>query len=56
MQPQIRNVSSGSLQSDAIFEAIVQRVKAEPHKAKAVNAVFMYNITKDGKQVKQWSK
>lgn len=55
MQPQIKNVSSVSLQSDAVFEAIVQRVKAEPAKAKAVNAVFLYNITKDGKQAKQWS-
>lgn len=55
MQPQIKKVSSASLQSDAVFETIVQRVKAEPAKAKAVNAVFLYNITKDGKQAKQWS-
>lgn len=55
MQPQIKKVSSASLQSDAVFETIVQRVKAEPAKAKAVNAVFLYNITKDGKQAKQWT-
>lgn len=53
--PILRNVSASNLKSDAIFEAICDRVKKEPAKAKAVNAVFLYNITKDGKQVKQWS-
>lgn len=56
MQPTIRKVSAQNLQSDAVFSAIVERVKDDPKKAKAVNAVFLYNITKDGKQVKQWSK
>ncbi|XP_018324314.1 peroxisomal multifunctional enzyme type 2 isoform X2 [Agrilus planipennis] len=46
---------SSQLQSDAIFEFIIDRVKNDPAKAKAINAVFLYNITKDGKQVKQWT-
>lgn len=45
-----------TLQSDAVFEMIQSRVKEQPAKAKSVNAVFLFNITKDGKQAKQWSK
>lgn len=45
-----------SLNSDAIFAAIQEKVKAEPAKAKAVNGVFLYKITKDGKVAKEWSK
>jgi hypothetical protein len=45
-----------SLNSDAIFTAIQERVKADPAKAKSVNGVFVYKITKDGKVVKEWSK
>lgn len=56
MQPTLHHVSAANLKSDAIFEAIAQKVKSEPAKSKAVNAIFLYNITKDGKQVKQWSK
>ena len=44
-----------TLQSDAIFEFIIQKVKEDPAKAKSVNGVFLYNITKDGKVSKQWS-
>lgn len=54
MQPTVNKLSSG-LQSDAIFEFIIDQVKADPGKAKTVGGVFLYNITKDGKQVKQWS-
>lgn len=56
MQPNMKNVSAENLQSDAIFGAICDRVKADPVKAKSINAVYLYNITKGGKQVKQWSK
>lgn len=56
MQANIRNVSAALLKSDAIFETIAEKVEAEPAKAKAINAIFLYNITKDGKQIKQWSK
>lgn len=44
------------LQSDTVFEYIIEQVKADPNKAKSVGGVFQYNITKGGKQVKQWSK
>ncbi|CAG9858017.1 unnamed protein product [Phyllotreta striolata] len=44
-----------SLKSDAVFEFIVDQVKQDPGKAKSVGGVFLYNITKDGKQVKQWT-
>lgn len=45
-----------SLDSDAVFAAIKDRVKADPTKAKSINAVFVYKITKDGKVAKEWSK
>ncbi|XP_017776852.1 PREDICTED: peroxisomal multifunctional enzyme type 2-like isoform X2 [Nicrophorus vespilloides] len=44
-----------SLQSDAIFEMIAQKIKESPEKAKSVNGIFLYNITKDGKIVKTWT-
>lgn len=56
MQPTMNKLSSAELQSDAIFEFIIDKVKADPKKAKSVNGVFLYNITKGGKQAKQWSK
>jgi len=48
--------SSAALKSDAVFEFIIDQVKADPNKAKSVGGVFLYKITKDGKEVKQWSK
>lgn len=48
--------SSTALKSDAVFEFIIDQVKADPNKAKSVGGVFLYKITKDGKEVKQWSK
>lgn len=50
------STNMAALNSDAIFTAIADRVKADPAKAKSVNAVFLYKITKDGKVVKEWSK
>lgn len=47
---------SATLKSDGVFERIIDGVKQQPDKAKSVNGVFLYNITSDGKQVKQWSK
>ncbi|XP_065166886.1 peroxisomal multifunctional enzyme A-like isoform X2 [Atheta coriaria] len=44
-----------ALQSDAIFEFIISKVNEDPAKAKAVNGIFLYIITKDGKQAKQWT-
>lgn len=48
--------SNMALQSDAVFEAIKERVSADKAKAKTVNGVFLYKITKDGKVAKEWSK
>jgi hypothetical protein len=45
-----------ALNSDAVFEAIKQKVTDDPAKAKSVNGVFLYKITKDGKVAKEWSK
>ncbi|KAG5894789.1 hypothetical protein JTB14_005225 [Gonioctena quinquepunctata] len=43
------------LTSDAVFEFIIEQIKADPKKAKSIGGLFLYNITKDGKQVKQWT-
>lgn len=57
MQPIKHNLSTPpSLKSDVVFEAIIERVKTDPEKAKAVGGLFMYNITQNKKPVKQWSK
>jgi hypothetical protein len=45
-----------ALNSDAVFAAIKEKVAADPAKAKSVNGVFLYKITKDGKVAKEWSK
>ncbi|XP_030024411.2 peroxisomal multifunctional enzyme type 2 [Manduca sexta] len=47
--------SGGALKSDALFAKIQEEVKKNPAKAKAVNGVFVYNITENGKNVKQWT-
>lgn len=44
-----------SLQSDAVFQKIIDGVKENQAKAKAINGVFLYKITKDGKVAKEWS-
>lgn len=48
--------SASDLKSDALFAKIKEEVAKNPDKAKSVNAVFLYNITENGKTVKQWSK
>ncbi|KAF7284371.1 peroxisomal Multifunctional enzyme type 2 isoform X2 [Rhynchophorus ferrugineus] len=48
-------MSATSLKSDAIFEFIIEQVKNDPGKAKSIGGVFHYKITKDGKEVKQWT-
>nr|CAI5840992.1 unnamed protein product [Callosobruchus analis] len=47
--------SSQSLRSDAIFEFIIDEVKKNPQKAKSIGGVFLYKITKDKKEAKQWT-
>ncbi|CAG9123923.1 unnamed protein product [Plutella xylostella] len=54
--PAAEPVSSGAaLKSDAIFKKIQDAIKDNPAKAKAINAVYQYNITENGKTVKQWT-
>lgn len=43
------------LQSDAIFKAIDERMRENVEKAKSVNGIFLYNITKKGQVAKQWT-
>ncbi|XP_021700316.1 peroxisomal multifunctional enzyme type 2 isoform X2 [Aedes aegypti] len=43
-----------SLQSDAVFAGIKDRVSENEAKAKAINAVFLYKITDGGKVSKEW--
>ncbi|XP_063830673.1 peroxisomal multifunctional enzyme type 2-like isoform X1 [Ostrinia nubilalis] len=47
--------SASELQSDGLFAKIKEEVAKNPAKAKSINAVFLYNITQDGKTVKQWT-
>ncbi|XP_055383055.1 SCP2 sterol-binding domain-containing protein 1 [Condylostylus longicornis] len=44
-----------SLKSDAVFERIQDGIKENEAKAKSVNGVFQYKITKDGKVIKEWT-
>lgn len=48
--------SSIQLKSDIIFKTINERIQENIEKAKSVNGIFLYNITKDGQIVKKWSK
>uniref|UniRef100_A0A1A9UEI1 SCP2 domain-containing protein n=2 Tax=Glossina TaxID=44049 RepID=A0A1A9UEI1_GLOAU len=43
------------LSSDAVFQKISDGLKGNEAKAKAINGVFLYKITKDGKAVKEWT-
>lgn len=42
--------------SDALFEDMAKRAKSQPNVAKKINAVFLFDITKDGKPAAKWSK
>lgn len=50
------NTSASALQSDAVFGKIKDRISEDLEKAKKINAVFLYHITKNGKPVKKWGK
>lgn len=47
--------SSVQLKSDVIFQTISERIKENIEKAKSVNGIFLYNVTKDGQIAKKWS-
>ncbi|XP_023302266.2 peroxisomal multifunctional enzyme type 2 [Lucilia cuprina] len=44
-----------TLSSDAVFQKIADGIKGNEAKAKAVNGIFLYKITKDGKVAKEWT-
>lgn len=48
--------SSVNLNSDVVFKTIDERMRENVEKAKSVNGIFLYNITKNGQVAKQWSK
>lgn len=48
--------SQSAFDSDAIFEQIKERVSNDPAKAKSINAIFSYKITKNNQITKEWSK
>lgn len=56
VQAAVTAPAAGSLSSDAIFQRITERVAEDSAKAKAINAVFVYKITQNGKVAKEWSK
>ncbi|XP_059487453.1 peroxisomal multifunctional enzyme type 2 [Neocloeon triangulifer] len=51
----MKRTAASDLGSAAIFEQIKQRVEADPATAKKINAVFLYIITKGGKEVGKWT-
>lgn len=50
------NTGAVSLASDGVFAQIKDRINEDPERAKKINAVFLYHITKNGKPVKKWGK
>ncbi|XP_064607862.1 peroxisomal multifunctional enzyme type 2-like [Liolophura sinensis] len=46
---------SVSLASDAVFAEFSRRIKASPALVKKINAVYLWNVTKDGKTCAQWT-
>jgi len=45
-----------NVESDAIFAEINKQLEQNPDEAKKINAIFLYNITVNGKQISEWSK
>lgn len=54
--PSAQTSSSVSLNSDVVFKTIHDRMNENVERARSVNGVFVYNITKDGQIAKKWSK
>ena len=48
-------LATSELKSDAVFDYISEQVKVQPDKAKSVNAIFLFKITKNGDVVKEWT-
>ena len=43
------------MKSDVLFEEVKKRVEQMPNLVKKVRALYLWNITKDGKTISQWS-
>ena len=43
------------MKSDVLFEEVKKRVEQMPDLVKKVRALYLWNITKDGKTISQWS-
>lgn len=52
----LNSATSPDLKSDIIFKTIAERINENIEKAKSINGVFLYNITKAGQIAKKWSK
>lgn len=52
----LNSSASPVLKSDIIFKTIAERINENIEKAKSINGVFLYNITKEGQIAKKWSK
>eukprot|EP00105_Crassostrea_gigas_P009550 XP_011424543.1 PREDICTED: peroxisomal multifunctional enzyme type 2 isoform X1 [Crassostrea gigas] len=50
-----KSLSSGSLQTDALFNDMAQRASSQPELAKKINAIFLFEITKDKKIAAKWT-
>ena len=46
---------TSALKSDSVFDLLKKRVAANVERARKVNGIFQYNITKDGATVVVWS-
>jgi len=44
-----------SLQSDGMFRMLEERVRSKPDVQKAIDAMFLFDITVDGKNAAYWS-
>ena len=49
------SVDGEDLKSTAIFEELKKHVSSTPDIVRKVKAIFLWNITKAGKRVAQWS-
>ena len=47
---------SDDLKSSAMFVAISEQLKGRPELVKKTQAIFLWNVTKNGKTVTQWSR
>ena len=51
----ISNPTTSGLKSDALFDEFTRRISSRPELVKKIKGVFLWNVTKDGKTVGQWT-